>query len=164
MSHAWPYGESSLDKWPIIDSNKSKAYPGTILMIKYWGEDEYNLFGFDFEAGDERSWGVVQRRGIFLALQTLPHDILSKLHYQLGLFTLFLKIYMVLDMFQIGLYLLWHKLFWGLDYLTELRGGQSGEGSLLNIEKIGTLGIEWAQYQELPLVTNDRWKMMDWAW
>ena len=29
-------------------------------MIKYWGEDEYNLFGFDFEVGDERSWGVVQ--------------------------------------------------------------------------------------------------------
>ena len=54
MGHAWSYGESSLDKWPIIDSNKSKAYPGTIPMIKYWGEDEYNLFGFDFEAGDER--------------------------------------------------------------------------------------------------------------
>ena len=54
MSHAWSYGESSLDKWPIIDSNKSKAYPGTILMIKYWGEDEYDLFGFDFEAEDER--------------------------------------------------------------------------------------------------------------
>ena len=36
-------GESSSDKWPIIDSNKSKAYPGTIPMIKYWGEDEYDL-------------------------------------------------------------------------------------------------------------------------
>ena len=54
MSHAWSYGESSLDKWPIIDSDKSEAYPGTIPMIKYWGEDEYDLFGFEFEAGDER--------------------------------------------------------------------------------------------------------------
>ena len=54
MSHAWSYGESSSDKWPIIDSNKSEAYPGTILMIKYWGRDECELFGFDFEAGDER--------------------------------------------------------------------------------------------------------------
>ena len=67
-------------------------------MIKYWGEDEYGLFKFDLEVGDERSWGVVWRRGIFLALQTLPHNILSELHYQLGLFTLFL-ISMVLDMF-----------------------------------------------------------------
>ena len=75
-------------------------------MIKYWGEDEYSLFGFDFEAGDERSWGVVWGRGVFLALQTLPH-ILSELHYhQLGLFTLSLKICMVLDRLQIGLYLL----------------------------------------------------------
>ena len=75
-------------------------------MIKYWGEDEYDLFGFDFEAGDERSWGVVQWRGVFLALQTLSH-ILSELHYhQLGLSVLFLKICMVLDMFRIGLYLL----------------------------------------------------------
>ena len=55
MSHTWPYGESSSDKWPIIDSNKSEAYPGTIPMIKYWGEDKYNLFGFNLEAGDERS-------------------------------------------------------------------------------------------------------------
>ena len=62
------------------------------------GGDEYDLFGFDFEAGDERSWGVVRRR-IFLALQTLPH-ILFKLHYhQLGLFASFLKICMVLDRF-----------------------------------------------------------------
>ena len=68
MSHAWSYGESSLDKWPIIDSNKSEAYPGTIPMIKYWGEDEYDLFGFDLEVGDERSWGVVWRRRILLAL------------------------------------------------------------------------------------------------
>ena len=67
-------------------------------MIKYWREDEYNLFGFDFEVGDERSWGVVQRRQIFLSLQTLL-DMVSKLHYQLGLFASFLKIYMVLDMF-----------------------------------------------------------------
>ena len=95
-----------------MDSNKSEAYSGTIPMIKYWGEDEYNLFGFDLEVGDERSWGVVQRRGIFLALQTLPHNILSELHYhQLGLFALFLKICIVLDMFQIGLYLLWHESF-----------------------------------------------------
>ena len=80
-------------------------------MIKYEGGDECNLFGFDFEAEDERSWGVVQRRRIFLALQTLPH-ILFELHYhQLGLFTLFLKICMVLDRFQIGLYLLWHESF-----------------------------------------------------
>ena len=78
-------------------------------MIKYWGEDEYNLFGFDFAVGDERSWEVVWRR-IFLSLQTLL-DMVSKLHYQLGLFTLFLKICMVLDMFQIGLYLLWHESF-----------------------------------------------------
>ena len=28
-------------------------------MIKYWGEDEYDLFGFDLEVGDERSWGCV---------------------------------------------------------------------------------------------------------
>ena len=75
-------------------------------MIKYWGEDEYNPFGFDLEVGDERSWVVVWRRRIFLALQTLPCNVLSKLHYQLGLFALFLKICMVLDMFQIGLYLL----------------------------------------------------------
>ena len=69
-------------------------------MIKYWGEDEYNLFGFDLEVGDERSWGDVWRRRIFLTLQTLPHNILSKLHYhQLGLFASFLKIYMVLNMF-----------------------------------------------------------------
>ena len=75
-------------------------------MIKYKGGDECDLFGFDFEAEDERSWGVVWRRMIFLALQTLPH-ILFKLHYhQLGLFTSFLKICMVLDRFQIGLYLL----------------------------------------------------------
>ena len=80
-------------------------------MIKYWGEDEYDLFGFDLEVGDERSWGDVQRRGIFLACQTLPHNILSELHYQLGLFASFLKICMVLDMFRIGLYLLWHELF-----------------------------------------------------
>ena len=32
------YGESSLDKWPFIDSNKSKAYPGIIPIIKYWGK------------------------------------------------------------------------------------------------------------------------------
>ena len=75
-------------------------------MIKYWGEDEYNLFGFDFEVRAERSWGAVQRRGVFLALQTLSHNILSELHHQLGLFTSFLKICMVLDMFQIGFYLL----------------------------------------------------------
>ena len=75
-------------------------------MIKYKGGDECDLLGFDFEAEGERSWGVVQRRMIFLALQTLPH-ILFELHYhQLGLFTSFLKICMVLDMFQIGLYLL----------------------------------------------------------
>ena len=60
-------------------------------MIKYWGEDEYDLFGFDFEVADERSWGVVWRRGIFLALETLPHNILSKLHHQSGLFASFLK-------------------------------------------------------------------------
>ena len=39
MSHAWSYGESSLDKWPIIDSNKSKAYPGRwmqSLWIWFW--------------------------------------------------------------------------------------------------------------------------------
>ena len=92
-------------------------------MIKYEGGDECNLFGFDFEAEDKRSWGVVWRRRIFLALQTLPH-ILYELHYhQLGLFALFLKICMVLDMFRIGLYLLWHESFVGLDHLTELRGG-----------------------------------------
>ena len=68
-------------------------------MIKHWGEDEYDLFVFDFEVGAERSWGVVQRRGVFLELQTLPHNILSELHHQLGLFTSFLKICMVLDMF-----------------------------------------------------------------
>ena len=80
-------------------------------MIKYWGGDECDLFGFDFEAKDERSWGVVQRRRIFLALQTLPH-ILFELHYhQLGLFASFLRICMVLDRFRIGLYLLWHELF-----------------------------------------------------
>ena len=79
-------------------------------MIKYWGEDEYDLFGFDFKAGDERSWGVVRWR-IFLALQTLPH-ILFELHYhQLGLFASFLKICMVLDRFRIGLDLLWHESF-----------------------------------------------------
>ena len=99
MSHAWSYGESSLDKCPIIDSNKSEAYPGTIPMIKYWGGDECDLFGFDFEAGDERLEEVVWWRGVFLALQTLPH-ILFELHYhQLGLFTSFLKICMVLDRF-----------------------------------------------------------------
>ena len=54
MSHAWSYGESSSDKWLIIDSNKSKAYPGTIPMIKYEGGDECDLFGFDFEAEAER--------------------------------------------------------------------------------------------------------------
>ena len=79
-------------------------------MIKYKGGDECDLFGFDFEAEDERSWGVVRRRMIFLALQTLPQTlphILFKLHYhQLGLFTSFLKICMVLDRFQIRLYLL----------------------------------------------------------
>ena len=42
-------------------------------MIKYEGGDECDLFGFDFEAEDERSWGVVRGRRIFLALQTLPH-------------------------------------------------------------------------------------------
>ena len=158
MSHAWSYSESSWDKWPIIDRNKSEAYPGTIFMIKYWGEDEYDLFGFDFEVADERLWGVVQRRRIFPALQTLPQNIFSELHHhQLGLFTSFLKICMVLDMFWIGLYLLWHESFWGLDHLTELRGGWSGEGSLLNIGKIETLGIEQAWYQELPLMTNDEW-------
>ena len=47
MSHAWLHGESSSDKWPIIDSNKSEAYSGTIPMIKYWGEDKYNLFRFE---------------------------------------------------------------------------------------------------------------------
>ena len=88
----------------------AKAYPGTIPMIKYWGKEKYNLFGFDFEVGDERSWGIVQRRRIFLSLQTLLHMVF-KLHYQLGLFTLFLKICMVLDMFQIGLYLQGHELF-----------------------------------------------------
>ena len=35
-------------------------------MIKYWGEDKYDLFGFDFEARDERSWGVGWWRGVFL--------------------------------------------------------------------------------------------------
>ena len=61
-------------------------------MIKYWGKDKYNFFGFDLEVGVERSWGGVRRRRIFLALQTLPH-ILFELHYhQLGLFALFLKI------------------------------------------------------------------------
>ena len=80
-------------------------------MIKYWGEDKYDLFGFDLEVGDERSWEDVWRRGIFLTLQTLPCNVLPELHYQLGLFALFLKICMVLDMFQIGLYLLWHELF-----------------------------------------------------
>ena len=54
MSHARSNGESSSNKWPIIDSNKSEAYPGTIPMIKYWGGDECDLFGFDFEAEDER--------------------------------------------------------------------------------------------------------------
>ena len=54
MSHAWSYGESSSDKLPIIDSNKSEAYPGTIPMIKYWGGDKCDLFRFDFEAEDER--------------------------------------------------------------------------------------------------------------
>ena len=88
----------------------AKAYPGTIPMIKYWGEDKYDLFGFDFEAGNDWSWGVVQRRGIFLSLQTLLHMV-SKLHYQLGLFTSFLTIHMVLNMFQIGLYLLWYESF-----------------------------------------------------
>ena len=56
-------------------------------MIKYQGEDKYDLFGFDFEVGDERSWGVVQRKRIFLSLQTLLH-VVPKLHYQLGLFAL----------------------------------------------------------------------------
>ena len=80
-------------------------------MVKYWGEDKYDLFGFDLEVGDERSWGDLQRR-IFLTLQTLPHNILSEFHYhQLGLFALFLKICMVLDMFWIGLYLLWYESF-----------------------------------------------------
>ena len=38
--------------------------------------------------------------------------ILFELHYHpLGLFALFLKICMVLDRFQIGLYLLWHESF-----------------------------------------------------
>ena len=46
------------------------------------------------------------RRGVFLALQTLPRNILSELHHQLGLFASFLKICMVLDMFWIRLYLL----------------------------------------------------------
>ena len=86
----------------------SEAYPETIPMIKYWEGDEYDLFGFDLEAGDEMSWGV--QRWIFLTLQTL-HHIFSKLHYHWGLFILFLKIYMVLDRFQIGLYFLWHELF-----------------------------------------------------
>ena len=70
MGHAWSYGKSSSDKSPIIDGNKLEAYPGTIPRIKYWGEDEYNLFGFDFEVGAERPWGVVQSRGVFLAFQT----------------------------------------------------------------------------------------------
>ena len=60
-------------------------------MIKYEGGDKYDLFGFDFGAEDERLWGVVWRRRIFLALQTLPH-ILFELHYhQIGLFASFLK-------------------------------------------------------------------------
>ena len=64
-------------------------------MIKYEGGDECDLFKVDFEAEDERSWGVVRRRRIFLELQTLPH-ILFELHYPLlGLFALFLKICMV---------------------------------------------------------------------
>ena len=68
-------------------------------MIKYEGGDKCGLFGFDFEAEDERLLGVVRRRRIFLALQTLPH-ILFELHYhQLGLFASFLKICMVLDRF-----------------------------------------------------------------
>ena len=55
----WPYQEhicteSSSDKWPIIDSNKSEPYPGTIPIVKYWGGDECDLFGIDFEAEDER--------------------------------------------------------------------------------------------------------------
>ena len=57
LGHMVSHGESSLDKWPIIDSNKSEAYPGTIPMIKYEEGDECDLFGFDFEAEDERSWG-----------------------------------------------------------------------------------------------------------
>jgi hypothetical protein len=87
----------------------SGAYPGTIPMITYLGEDEYDPVGFDREAGDERSWGGVRRRRIFLALQTLPH-ILFELHYQLGLwFASFLKICMDLDKFRIRLYLLWRE-------------------------------------------------------
>ena len=128
-----------LDKWPIIDSIMSKAYPGTIPMIKHWGGDNYDLFGFDLEVGDENHGGGVQRRRVFLTFHTLLHNML---HYQLGLFASFLKICMVQDMFQIGLYLLWHELFWGLVHLTELRGGWSREGSLMNIGKTKMLKIE----------------------
>ena len=82
----------------------SRAYPGTIPMIKYGGGRKYDLIGFDLGVGNERHRGVCGGR-ILLTLQTLPH-ILSELHYQLGLLTSFLKICMVLDRFQIGLYLL----------------------------------------------------------
>ena len=155
MSHAWSYGESSLDKWPSIDSNK-EAYPGTIPMIKYWGEGEYDLFEFDFEVGDERPWGVVWRR-IFLALQTLP-DMFSKLHHQLGLFASFLKICMVLDMFQIELYLLWHESFGGLDHLTELRDGRS-KGVYWILGKLR----HW-ELSKLNIGSCHWWWMMDDRW
>ena len=114
----------------------SRAYPGTIPMIEYRGGGKYNLFEFNLEVGEEMSWGGVQRL-LFLTLQTLLH-ILFKLHYQLGLFTSFLKICMGLDRFQIGLYLLWHESFCGLDHLIEIRGGQSREGNLLSLRKIET--------------------------
>ena len=35
-------------------NSQHKAYPGPIPMIKYEGGDKYDLFGFDFEAEDER--------------------------------------------------------------------------------------------------------------
>ena len=54
LGHMVSHGKSSSDKWPIIDSNKSEAYPGTIPMIKYEGGAECDRFGFDFEAEDER--------------------------------------------------------------------------------------------------------------
>ena len=105
-----------------------------------------------------RSWGGMQK-WIFLTLQTLLH-ILSDLHYHQGPFILFLKICMVLDRFWTGLYLLWHESFWGLDHLTELRGGQRGEGSLLSIGKTKTL---W-ELSELNVRSCHWWWMMDDGW
>ena len=52
----------------------SEAYPETIPMIKYWEGDEYDLFGFDLEAGDEMSWGDVQR-WIFLTSNSASYPL-----------------------------------------------------------------------------------------